>query len=250
MVRKPRNQKARGGQPAVGGKFRAGALLDALLDDVAPLLERTGNHLAMLASAARAASPHEASRSAQLAGVALRLAQAARRIRLAREVALLADGRLGQSLRPEAFDYAELARAVAGRVESLFNATGVELAVEVTPEELPVRADRARMELVLRDLLEVGLAMTSAGGRVTLRAAAGAGQVEVSVADTGSGMRRKELEGLFSADGKPPVQAAYTGGIRDGLYVAREVIEASGGRLWAESAPDRGTRFSLRIPMA
>ena len=220
------------------------------LGDVAPLLERTGNHLAMLATSARAASPHEAARAAQLGGVALRLAQAARRIRLAREMELLAAGRLAGSLRPEELDYAELARAVAGRVESLFHAAGVDLAVEAPREKLAVKADRARMELVLRDLLEVALAMTSAGGRVTVRAGAGSGDAEVSVTDTGCGMGRGELDAIFSADGRPPVQEAYTGGIRDGLQVAKEVMQASGGQLWAESAPGRGTRFNLRIPLA
>ncbi len=218
--------------------------------DVAPLLERTANHLAMLSVAARASSPHEATRAAQLGGVALRLAQAARRIRLAREIELLAAGALAGSLRPEEFDYSAMVRDAIEKVEALFNAAGVELAVEAPEAALPVRADRSRMELVLRDLLEVALAMTSEGGRVTVRAVVGSGEAEVSVTDTGCGMRRDELEAVFSADGKPPVQEAYTGGVRDGLQVAREIIEASGGQLWAESAPGRGTRFSLRIPGA
>jgi signal transduction histidine kinase len=220
------------------------------LDTLAPFLERTGNHLASMASAARASSPHEAGRAAQLAGVAVRLAQAARRIRLLREISLIYAGRLAGSLRPEQFDYAELVRSAGERMRPLFTAVGVDLAVEAPQEKLPVRVDRERMELALRDLLEVGLAMTSAGGRVTVRAGAGGGEVEASVTDTGCGMSRAELDGLFSAEGKPPVQEAYTGGVRDGLYVAKEIIEASGGQLWAESSPGRGTRFSLRLPLA
>jgi signal transduction histidine kinase len=234
-------------QPAAPAA-RPAPLVGGFLGDVASLLERTGNHLAMLAGAARASSPHEASRAAQLGGVALRLAQAARRIRLAREMELLAAGKLAESLRPEELDCAALVRAVAGRVDSLFSAAGVDLTVEAPGEKLAVKADRERIELVLRDLLEVALAMTSAGGRVTLRAAAGSGEVEVSVTDNGCGMDRGQLDAIFSPDGQPPVQEAYTGGIRDGLQVAREVMQASGGQLWAESAPGRGTRFNLRIP--
>lgn len=220
------------------------------LTDVASLLERTGNHLAMLSSAARASSPHESSRAAQLSGVALRLAQAARRIRLAREIELLAAGKLAASLVPTQFDFAELARAAAARMDSLCHAAGVELVVDVPGAPLAVRADRERMELVLRDLLEVALAMTAPGGQVTLRVSGGSGEVELSVTDSGCGMSRAEVEKLFSADGRPPVLEAYTGGVRDGLQVAKEIIEASGGQLWAESSPGRGTRSSLRLPMA
>jgi signal transduction histidine kinase len=231
--------------PAAGPGVPRGAF-----ETLAPLLERTGNHLASMASAARASSPHEESRAAQLAGVAVRLAQAARRIRLLREISLIGEGRLAASLRPEEFDYAELVRSAGERMRALFTATGVDLAVEAPRERLSVRADRERMELVLRDLLEVGLAMTSAGGRVALRAQALGGEVEVNVTDTGCGMSRTELDGLFAAEGSPPVQEAYTGGVRDGLHAAKEIIEASGGQLWAESAPGRGTRFSLRLPLA
>ncbi|HOX08839.1 MAG TPA: ATP-binding protein, partial [Planctomycetota bacterium] len=77
---------------------------------------------------------------------------------------------------------------------------------------------------------------------------AGSGEVEISVTDSGCGMSQAEVDRLFSADGQPPVQEVYTGGVRDGLQVAREIIQASGGQLWAESAPGRGTRFSMRIP--
>jgi signal transduction histidine kinase len=61
-------------------------------------------------------------------------------------------------------------------------------------------------------------------------------------------MSREELEGLFSTAGEPPVHQDYTGGIRDGLFVAKEIMEAAGGQLWAESAEGKGTRFNLRIP--
>jgi signal transduction histidine kinase len=234
--------------PAAGGG--AEKTLRECFEAVAPLLERTGDHLASLASAARASSPHEEGRAATLAGVAVRLSQAARRIRLADARATINEGRLRAALRPEELDFNVLIRLVAERLDALFRATGVELVVDARGGKLPVKADRTYLALALRDLLEVALAMTSPGGRVTLRAAEGADEIEVEVTDTGCGMGRQELDALFSAGGAPPVHEVYTGGIRDGLFVAKEVIEAAGGRLWAESAKGRGTRFSVRIPKA
>ena len=217
-------------------------------ETVAPVLERSSDHLASLAGAARAASPHEAARAAQLSGVAVRLLQAARRIRLAQQVVLIQHGELKPALASESFDCVAAVRGVLGRLKSLFAATGVDLASELPGEAVEVLADRERVALVVRDLLEVCLAMTAAGGKVTVGVSAGEGDAEITVTDTGCGMSREELEGLFSTEGQPPVHEDYTGGIRDGLFVAKEIMEACGGQLWAESAPGKGTRFNLRIP--
>jgi signal transduction histidine kinase len=234
-------------EPAPAGEDGR-SLVRQCAETVAPVLQRSSDHLADLAVRVRMSSPHEAGRAGQLAGVAVRLLQAARRIRLAQQLVLIRGGELKPALRPEEFDLVAAVREVTGRLKSLCAATGVELAVELPEEELRVSADRARLVLTLRDLVEVCLAMTAPGGRVAVRAAGGEGEVEVSVTDNGMGMSSGELEEIFSAAGSPPVQEDYTGGIRDGLFVAKELMEACGGQLWAESAQGRGTRFNLRLP--
>jgi len=219
-------------------------------ETVAPVLERSSDHLASLATHARLSSPHEAGRAAELSGVAVRLLQAARRIRLAKQLMLIRPGELGGSLQAEPLDCVELARDAAGRMKSLFAATGVSLNLDLVEGPVKVSADRERLGLALRDLLEVCLAMTAAGDSVTLAVGGGEGEAEITVTDTGLGMSHEELEGLFSTGGSHPVHEDYTGGIRDGLFVAKEIMEASGGQLWAESAPGKGTRFNLRMPTA
>ncbi len=219
-------------------------------ESVAPVLERSSDHLASLAEAARAASPHEASRAAQLSSVAVRLLQAARRIRLAQQLVLIQHGGLKAALDNQTFDCVAAIRGVLDRFKALFAAAGVEMVAELPDEAVEINADRERVALAVRDLLEVCLAMTAAGDKVTVKAAQGEGEVEMTVTDTGCGMSREELEALFSTEGQPPVREDYTGGIRDGLFVAKEILEACGGQLWAESAPGKGTRFNLRIPTA
>jgi PAS domain-containing protein len=219
-------------------------------ETVAPVLERSSDHLASLATHSRMSSPHEAGRAAQLSGVAVRLLQAARRIRLAQQLTLIQNGELKATLSPEAFDCAAAARDTAERMKSVFAATGVDLDVELPEEPVQVNADRGRFSLALRDLLEVCLAMTSSGDKVNLKVVGAEGEAEITVTDTGLGMSREELDSLFSTSGGAPVHENYTGGIRDGLFVAKEIMEASGGQLWAESAPGKGTRFNLRMPTA
>jgi signal transduction histidine kinase len=225
-------------------------LVRRCFETVAPVLERSSDHLASLAANARLASPHEAGRAAQLAGVAVRLLQAARRIRLAQQLALIESGRLRKSLRPERFDLAAAVGEVVRRLKSLFAATGVDLACPAVETPTEVVADRERVLLVIRDLLEVCLAMTAAGGRVEVALAPAGDGAELTVSDTGVGMTRQELAGIFSSSGSPPVHEDYTGGIRDGLFVAREVVEACGGHMRAESVSGRGTRFSVVLPPA
>ncbi len=217
-------------------------------ETVAPVLERSSDHLASLATHSRMSSPHEAGRAAQLSGVAVRLLQAARRIRLAEQLTLIQNDEFKAALNAEVFDCVAAARDSAERMKSVFAATGVDLDVELPGEPLQVNVDRARFSLALRDLLEVCLAMTSSGDKVGLKVVGGEGEAEITVTDTGLGMSREELEGLFSTSGGPPIHEDYTGGIRDGLFVAKEILEASGGQLWAESSPGKGTRFNLRIP--
>lgn len=243
-----RSEGATAAAPAGAG---AASAADKALRGVVELLERTGEHLARLSAAERCdGSPGGLERGASLAGVAVRLSQAARRVRLAGEFELILGGRLKAALARERFDLCATAREVVGSVQPLFVATGIDLAAEVPAEPLAAESDARRVKLVLRDLLEASLAMTAPGGRVALRLARGEGEAELEVSDNGCGVAREAMEALFEATGSAPVQEVYSGGIRDGLFAAREIVEACGGRLWAESAPGRGTRFSLRLPLA
>jgi len=181
---------------------------------------------------------------------AVRLLQAARRVRLAEQTVLIRNGELERSLRPEVFDLAAVAAESAEKFKSLCAATGVILKANLPDGQVRTNADPGRIGLVLRDLLEVCLAMTAAGGTVSLEMTVADREAEIVVTDSGMGMSREELESLFSTTGSAPVHESYTGGIRDGLFVAKEIVEASGGQLWAESASGKGTRFNVRMPLA
>ena len=246
ILEKPPPERAAGN----GQQVEARGLVRRCAETVTPVLERSSDHLASLAATARLASPHEAGRAAQLAGVAVRLLQAARRVRLAEQTVLIRNGELERSLRPEVFDLAAVAAESAEKFKSLCAATGVILKANLPDGQVRTNADPGRIGLVLRDLLEVCLAMTAAGGTVSLEMTVADREAEIVVTDSGMGMSREELESLFSTTGSAPVHESYTGGIRDGLFVAKEIVEASGGQLWAESASGKGTRFNVRMPLA
>ncbi len=126
------------------------------------------------------------------------------------------------------------------------------------PAELPrVWADPRRIRQVLNNLLENAIKYAPDGGQVTVTcevvlpdAAALSGEVIVSIADQGPGIAREFLERIF--DRFFQVDSASTrqvGGSGLGLAIAKGIVEAHGGRIWAESLLGQGSVFRFSLPI-
>jgi two-component system phosphate regulon sensor histidine kinase PhoR len=125
------------------------------------------------------------------------------------------------------------------------------------PASLPaVRADAHRIEQVLYNLLDNAIRYSPDGGRIAVRAAAGVGDVMVSVLDEGVGIRADELSSVFERFHRgSTARARGIGGTGLGLAICRGIVEAHGGRIWAESPPvrpgkPRGTAIRFTLPVA
>jgi signal transduction histidine kinase len=105
-----------------------------------------------------------------------------------------------------------------------------------------VQADRDRVMQVLGNLVGNAFKFTASGGRVTLSARQQDGAVTFSVADTGSGIDAEDLPHVFEQYWKHDKQ-----GTGLGLYIARSVVQAHHGRIWAESHPGVGTTFFFTL---
>ena len=131
-----------------------------------------------------------------------------------------------------------------------FAAKGVDLRVEPGPGAPEVTVDRDRIAEVLANLLENALRHTPAGGTVTLAAARDGDAALLTVTDTGEGLDPNELERIFERFYRTDTaRTRDRGGSGIGLTISRALVEAHGGRLWAESTgPGGGTRLSCRLP--
>ena len=146
--------------------------------------------------------------------------------------------------------------SVAGAVEEALSSIGPQgMAKSITIETnlsipLPIYADRLRVKQVLFNLLSNALKFTPEGGRVEVEAALRDGFIEISVNDTGIGIPKEQHQAVFD---KFYQVGATTKGVREGtglgLAISKALVEQHGGRIWLESAPGRGSRFTFTIAL-
>ena len=148
-----------------------------------------------------------------------------------------------------------LAGEIVDRVVTSFKpraeAQSVRLDAEIE-EALPsLELDRVRIQQVLGNLVDNAIRHTPPGGKVVVAARQEVGSVRVDVTDTGPGIPADALphvfDRLYRAD---PSRERGTGGSGLGLTIARQLVEAHGGTIWAESEEGSGSRFGFDLPLA
>lgn len=129
------------------------------------------------------------------------------------------------------------------------NLKRLELDGEVA-EDLPVIAlDVARVQRVLVNLVENAIRHTPEGGQIRVTAAERGDRIQVDVADTGEGIDEADLSLVFERFYRgEKSRSRDRGGAGLGLAIARGLVEAHGGRIWARSARGTGSTFSFTLP--
>jgi signal transduction histidine kinase len=165
------------------------------------------------------------------------------------ELALAEAGELRLERGPT--DLGRLVERLAGRVRGRLAEEGIELVVEL-PAGLPkLNLDSDRIEQVLHNLLSNAERYTPEGGRITLAVEDRPSEIIVSVADTGKGISPEELPRIFERFYRgEQSRSRRHGGAGLGLAIAKQLVEAHGGRIWAESSPGKGTKVSFALPKA
>ena len=152
-------------------------------------------------------------------------------------------------LRPEPLQVAELAQDVALKLSPEAQAAGVTLSVEPLGDLPLVNADVGMMERVLTNLMENAVRFTPAGGSVRAILRGTVNGVEVTVADTGSGISAEDLPHVFERFYR--ADRSRTRGTHDGaglgLAIARQIVELHGATLAVESRPGEGAAFSFTL---
>jgi signal transduction histidine kinase len=173
--------------------------------------------------------------------------EADRLVRLSRSLDTLAAGDAGATEPARDLDLATTIRTAVELARPAAVAAGLELSIEV-PGRLPARGDPDQLAQVVGNLLQNAIRYTPAGGRVDVRAERRPGDVLVSVANTGDGIPAADLPHVFERFYRvEKSRDRARGGAGIGLAIVRQLVEAAGGVVGAESR-DGLTRFWFSLP--
>ena len=162
------------------------------------------------------------------------------------DLAVIDVGRLPLKRRPE--DPLLLLMRAVESFDRLARARQIALVTDVPDELPPVWADAGRVLQVLYNLLSNALKFTPTGGRIVVRAEARNDALHVVVHDTGDGIPAEQLPHVFDRFWRGEASKHHGAGL--GLAIARGIVEAHGGRIWAESTPGEGATFHFTLPSA
>jgi two-component system phosphate regulon sensor histidine kinase PhoR len=125
----------------------------------------------------------------------------------------------------------------------------LKLSVRCQDDMQNIRADKSRLEQVLVNIIHNAVKFTKPGGEITLEAESVTGGVRFAVRDTGIGIPEESLTRIFERFYR--VDRSRTGsGTGLGLSISKHIVEAHGGKIWAESDERRGSVFYFLIPFA
>ncbi|MDX9788393.1 MAG: ATP-binding protein [Desulfobacterales bacterium] len=146
-----------------------------------------------------------------------------------------------------------LAQQMITKLTPIAQRKGVTLS-HCIPDTLPyVSIDSQRIDQVLENLLGNALKFTSAGDSIMIRADAqnDAGDfIKVAVSDTGAGMAQAHLEKIFDKFHRIENGRETGRGTGLGLSIAKHIVSAHGGKIWAESEPEKWSTFFFTLPAA
>lgn len=161
------------------------------------------------------------------------------------ELSRIESGRLSLDRQPvPAYD---LLISASKRMRLQAERAGLHLRVESNKDLPSVKIDLQRLEQVLVNLIHNSLKFTRAGGEIVLVAEPGIGEVRFAVRDTGIGIPADDVPRIFERFYR--VDKSRTGsGTGLGLSIAKHMVEAHGGKIWAESVEGQGSTFYFTIP--
>ncbi len=168
------------------------------------------------------------------------------------DLSKIRSGKMQINARPCQID--EVIDAARATVMPLIKKKGLHLEREIDDALPVIFADEGKVRQILLNLLSNAVKFTAETGTIAIRgrlvSVEGTASVEISVADTGMGIRQNDLEMIFSEFRQ--VDASYTRdnpGTGLGLPITKHFVEMHGGKIWVESMPGRGSTFTFSLPL-
>ena len=155
------------------------------------------------------------------------------------------------SWRPSKFDLSGAVESMCTALETEAHAHGHELLLlKETEQPLPIFADKERIEQVITNIIGNAIKYTKDGGKITVSVGnAEEGMYKISVADTGVGIPKEDLEHLFERFYRvDKSRSTEAGGTGLGLSIAKDIIDAHNGTISVDSVFGEGTTVTIVLP--
>jgi two-component system phosphate regulon sensor histidine kinase PhoR len=163
-------------------------------------------------------------------------------------VARLETGTLG--LNVDRTDLGEIVSDTVGRFNEHLNGDFT-LDVEVPRNAVFVRADREKLAQILMNLVDNAVKFSPGGGRIAVSARRRSDTAQIRIADDGIGIARADQQRIFTKFYRAEDAARHSPqGTGLGLFLARGLLAAMGGRIWVESEEGEGSTFVFELPVA
>ncbi len=224
---------------------RATAARDELMGVVAHDLRNPLAAITLKAALLREQTPSDATRkqAESIETIALRMEYL---IQTMLDITTLEAGRF--SVQPASCAAEDLVRDTAQMFDRMAESKRIELEWHVTPPWLAVWADRDRVLQVLTNLVGNAVKYTPAGGHVAVTVELDGEHARFAIADTGPGIAADDIPKVFDRFWRKGTTSQKGTGL--GLFIAKAIVEAHGGRIWVESEPGRGTTFCFTLGVA
>ena len=151
------------------------------------------------------------------------------------------------SVTPASGHFEKLVAEALETFGAVASAKGIALKSGTFDGSLPAQFDHDRLLQVLANLITNAIKFTPSGGTVTLDFAVAGKQLQFSIRDTGVGIPNGMLEAVFERFRQ--VSGDAQRGLGLGLYISRCIIEAHGGRIWAEGGSGVGAAITFTLPL-
>jgi signal transduction histidine kinase len=156
----------------------------------------------------------------------------------------------GVELNLESWCVQDLVRAACAECSSLAVAKNQRVTLGLPAGRILVQADWPKITIVMNNLLTNAIKFTPDGGRIRVTAESHDGEAWVSVVNSGMGIPAADLERIFERFYQAEDHLTRSqGGMGLGLPIAKAIVELHGGRIWAESVPGKGSRFTFALPV-
>jgi len=164
------------------------------------------------------------------------------------QLALADTGRL--SIHPSPTSIAQLLETIVETIGVQLEDERIDLVRAIDPDLPLVHVDAHRIEQVLLNLLSNAIRHTPEGGRILVRATQDRRSLRVEIQDSGPGLSASDVRHVFDRFYRADASRASAAGAGLGLSIAKVLVEAHGGTIWAENASEGGARFGFTLPVS